>query len=94
MYVVCTHIESGGTAWLTARKIRGPIVFLAYTATEQGCRHGADGQGGCLINAGRAWWWIGVPVGPMNLGHAILAFGQWAFAGSTKSARSTDRSHS
>jgi hypothetical protein len=78
MYVAETRVDTAGRATLEVRKLRGPLDLFAWIVAEDGCRHGADGQGFCWINPPRWMWWLGAPVRTWSLGGVIFEIGQWA----------------
>ena len=78
MHVARTLINTRGQGTVEVRDLRGPIDPLAWLVAEDGCRHGADGQGFCWVAPPRWMWWVGAPDRNWSLGGAIWHLGQWA----------------
>jgi hypothetical protein len=78
MHVVDTRIDRDGLAVVEVRALRGLLDLVAWTLSEHGCRHGADGEGFCLLDPPRWMWLLGVPDRTWSLGGALHQLGQWA----------------
>jgi hypothetical protein len=78
MYVATTCMNVDDQGALEVRELRGPLDLLAWVVAEDGCRHGADGQGFCWVSPPRWLWWVGVPHRTWSLGGLVFRFGQWA----------------